>query len=92
MPYQDIREEELKNKVGRDYFSSFDTTKIIGNVSKNPSLYDIKAYFQGADESGRMNNKSNDEKYNLLIANLRGNLEVLSVKIQPKVYEFGFLK
>ncbi len=32
MPYQNIREEELKNKVASDYFSSFDTTKIIGNV------------------------------------------------------------
>jgi len=62
------------------------------NVSKNPSLYDIKAYFQGVDESGRMNNKSEDEKYNLLITNLRQGLEVLSFKIQPKVYEFGFLR
>jgi very-short-patch-repair endonuclease len=71
-----------------------DTTPQEGNLgkSKNPSLYDIKSYFQGADENGRMNNKSNDEKYNLLIANLRESLEVLSHKIQPKVYEFGFLK
>ncbi len=63
----------------------------LGN-SKNPSLYDIKAYFQGVDDSGRMNNKSKDEKYNLLITNLRENLEILGAKIQPKVYEFGFLK
>ena len=32
MFYGNIREEELKNKVGRDYFEVFDTTKIIGNV------------------------------------------------------------
>jgi hypothetical protein len=60
--------------------------------SKNPSLYDIKSYFQGADENGRMNNKSNDEKYNQLIANLRESLNILEAKIQPKVYEYGFLK
>jgi hypothetical protein len=60
-------------------------------VSK-PSLYDIKSYFQGTDDSGRMNNKSKDEKYNLLITNLRESLDILATKIQPKVYEFGFLK
>ena len=32
MPYINIREEELKNQVARDYFSDFDATKIIGNV------------------------------------------------------------
>ena len=32
MPYQNIREEELKNKVARDYFGDFDCTRIIGNV------------------------------------------------------------
>ncbi|MBC7406569.1 MAG: hypothetical protein H7230_03830, partial [Candidatus Parcubacteria bacterium] len=32
MKYPNIREEELKNKVGTEYFSLFDTTKIIGNV------------------------------------------------------------
>ena len=32
MPYQNIREEELKNQVARDYFRDFDCTRIIGNV------------------------------------------------------------
>lgn len=27
-----LREEELKNKVANDYFSSYDNTKIIGNI------------------------------------------------------------
>ena len=31
--YQHIREEELKMKVGQDWFSDFDTTKIIGNIN-----------------------------------------------------------
>jgi hypothetical protein len=31
MKYKNIREEELKNKVGADWFKSFDTTEILGN-------------------------------------------------------------
>lgn len=32
MKYKNIREEELKNKVGVDYFKQFDTTEIVGNI------------------------------------------------------------
>ena len=32
MKYKNIREEELKNKVGVDWFASFDTTEILGNI------------------------------------------------------------
>ena len=32
MKYNNIREEELKNKVGEDWFSDFDTTNILGNI------------------------------------------------------------
>ena len=32
MKYRNIREEELKNKVGAEWFKSFDTTEIIGNI------------------------------------------------------------
>ena len=32
MKYQNIREEELKNKIAQDYFGLYDCTKIIGNV------------------------------------------------------------
>src|ERR1017187_677005 len=32
MPYLNIREEELKNKVAKDYFGMYDCTKIIGNI------------------------------------------------------------
>ena len=32
MKYQDIREEELKNKIAQDYFWLYDCSKIIGNV------------------------------------------------------------
>ena len=58
----------------------------------NASLYDIREYFQGRNDKGKMNNKSNDETYNALIGNLRAELKVLAKKIEPKVYEYGFLK
>jgi hypothetical protein len=32
MKYKNIREEELKNKVGADWFKLFDTTEILGNI------------------------------------------------------------
>ena len=63
------------------------------NVNVNASLYDIREYFQGRNETtGKMNNRSDDEKYTALIADLREKLKVLGSKIEPKVYEYGFLK
>lgn len=62
------------------------------NVNVNASLYDIREYFQGRNDKGKMNNKSQDEHYNLLIGNLRKSLKTLAKKIEPKVYEYGFLK
>jgi hypothetical protein len=61
-------------------------------ASVNASYYDIREYFQGRDTAGRMNNASTDDTYNALIADLRGTLKTLTAKIQPKVYEYGFLK
>jgi hypothetical protein len=58
----------------------------------NASLYDIREHFQGRNASGKMNNKSDDETYNELIADLRSALKILATKIEPKVYEYGFLK
>ena len=58
----------------------------------NASLYDIREHFQGRNESGKMNNKSADEKYMKLIGDLREKLKELAEKIEPKVYEYEFLK
>jgi hypothetical protein len=57
----------------------------------NTSLYDIREFFQGRDSTGKMNNKSGDDTYNTLIGELRTALKALALKIQPKVYEYGFL-
>ena len=32
MKYKDVREDEIKQKVARDFFSKFDTTQFIGNI------------------------------------------------------------
>jgi hypothetical protein len=58
----------------------------------NASFYDIKEYFQARNEKGKMNNRSEDDTYNALIATLREKLKALAKKIEPKVYEYGFLK
>ena len=58
----------------------------------NASLYDIKEHFQGRGENGKMNNKSTDSHYNDLIANLRIALNALAQKIEPKIYEYEFLR
>lgn len=62
------------------------------NVNVNASLYDIREYFQGRNDKGRMNNKSDDEKYMSLINELRNRLNFLADKIKPKIYEYEFLK
>ncbi|GHU22130.1 hypothetical protein FACS1894164_03870 [Spirochaetia bacterium] len=61
-------------------------------ASVNASFYDIREFFQGRDEGGRMNTNSNDETYNNLLATLREKLRALTEKIKPRVYEYGFLK
>ena len=62
------------------------------NCNVNASLYDIREHFQGRSAAGKMNNKSKDETYSLLITDLRNKLKELAQKIAPKVYEYGFLK
>ena len=56
------------------------------------ALYDIRLHFQGVNDKGKMNTGSQDEHYNQLMADLRQSLKVLAQKIEPKVYEYGFLK
>ena len=57
----------------------------------NVALYDIRLYFQGRNTKGKMNNGSPDTKYMELIGALRHALKILARKIEPKVYEHGFL-
>ncbi len=66
-------------------------TIAMGAYNANASLYDIREYFQGRNESGKMNHKGKDETYTKLIGDLREKLKLLADKIAPKVYEHGFL-
>lgn len=75
--------------AARDLWSYYHLRK---NVNANASLYDIREHFQGRNEKGKMNNKSQDEIYMKLIGILRENLKILTKKIEPKVYEYEFLK
>jgi hypothetical protein len=67
-------------------------TKGNKTVSVNASFYDIREYFQGRNDKGTMNTKSADETYTQLLGALRDALKTLTQKIQPKVYEYGFLR
>lgn len=62
----------------------------------NASLYDIKGFFQGFKEGKdgkmKMNSESTDKTYMRIIKDLRCKLKTLAEKIEPKVYEHGFLK
>lgn len=62
------------------------------DYTANASLYEIREYFQWRNDKWKMNNKSDDEKYNELIWNLREKLKILWDKIAEKVYEYEFLK
>ncbi|MFN8293769.1 MAG: hypothetical protein U0T72_08575 [Chitinophagales bacterium] len=75
--------------AGRELWKYYHSQK---DINVNASLYDIREYFQGRNDKGRMNAKSTDEKYTELISNLRQTLSILASKIAPKVYEYEFLK
>ena len=88
-PMQFSAEANAVFDAGRELWSYYHAQP---NVSVNASLYDIKEYFQGRNDKGKMNNSSTDEHYNELIGSLRSALKILAKKIEPKVYEYGFLK
>ena len=68
------------------------TIKTAKRALVDASLYEIREYFKGRDEKGRMKAKATNERFNELDAELRSALRTLAKKIQPKVYEYGFLK
>lgn len=61
-------------------------------ANPNASYYDIREYFQGRDEKGRMNADSPDAQYTRLLAALRAAHKALAARIEPRVYACGFLK
>jgi hypothetical protein len=77
-------------ELWRYYHAKIKTNK---TASVNASFYDIREFFQGRKETtGTMNTKSEDETYNALIKTLREKQKTLAKKIEPKIYEYGFLR
>ncbi len=74
------------------YYHAQDFTK--NDYNANVSLYDIKEFFQGRNAQGKLNPpvKAKDTYYKQLYANLQDALKDLAKEIQPKVYEYGFLR
>jgi len=62
------------------------------NALADASFYDIRLHFQGTNDKGTMNAKSDDETYTELISDLREKMKLLAKRIEAKVYEYGFLK
>ncbi|WP_066389490.1 hypothetical protein [Helicobacter himalayensis] len=80
---------------GKELFRHYHTQSS-NDTSYNPnaSLYDIKAYFQGFNDKGKMNppQKAKDSVYKDLLGELNLALKELAKRIEPKVYEYGFLE
>ena len=72
MKYQNIREEELKNKVGQEYFLDYDSTKIVGNID-----------FTVVPKIKDRNQKKMFDDHSLLWAEAKtGNFDVISMFAQ----------
>ncbi|GAA8648341.1 hypothetical protein Hpoki25_14430 [Helicobacter pylori] len=81
--------------VGREIYRYYHTQDFTNpHYNANASLYDIKEFFQGRNAQGKLNlpAKAKDEHYKQLYANLQDALKDLAKEIQPKVYEYGFLR
>lgn len=78
--------------AGRQLWRYYHTTATEDAYNVNASLYDIREYYQRRKPNGRMNSTSSDEQYMHLIKSLRSTLEQLARKLEPKVYDYGFLK
>lgn len=67
------------------------------NINPNASLYEIKEFFCGKSIKGEknpketLNQRSKDEHFNELMDVLKQAHKRLSRKIEPKVYEYGFM-
>ncbi|EAI3380652.1 hypothetical protein E4I50_08110, partial [Campylobacter coli] len=81
-------------KAGKELFKYYHTHSEDKGYLVNASFYDIKEFFQGRDEKGRMNRPSQakDEHYKILLSDLNTALNALAKKLVPKIYEYGFLK
>lgn len=81
--------------AGREIYRHYHAQDFTKNdYNANVSLYDIKEFFQGRNAQGKLNPpmKAKDTYYKQLYANLQDALKDLAKDLQPKVYEYGFLR
>ncbi|AHA87604.1 hypothetical protein U063_0239 [Helicobacter pylori BM012A] len=81
--------------AGREVYRYYHTQDFTNRpYNANISLYDIKEFFQGRNAQGKLNlpAKAKDGYYKQLYANLQDALKDLAKDLQPKVYEYGFLR
>lgn len=85
-----------ENKKQYPVFKNFGEYLYYAYANPDASSYDIRLYFQGVTVSNngkeKMNNDSKDETYTKLIADLRAKMKSLAGQIEPKIYEYDFLK
>lgn len=81
-------------KSGKELFKYYHTHSEDKDYLVNASLYDIKEFFQGRDEKGRMKlpSRAKNEYYKILLSDLNTALNALAKKLEPKIYKYGFLK
>lgn len=97
--FQTSKSKTITRSFSEEATSVFDAGKELWkyyhsqpSTNVNASLYDIREYFQGRNNKGRMNSRSDDPRYMELITELRSRLKHLADKIKPKIFELGFLK
>ena len=95
-PIQFSPEAQAVMDAGRElwyYYMHHKDKELYGaqSINVNASYYDIRRYFQGVDDKGRMNPDSKDETYMRLWGKIKEAQKVLAKKIEPKVYLYGFL-
>ena len=92
-PLKFSQEAQAVLDAGRDLWRYYHKQ---AGANPNASYYDIKMHFQGTKttKSGevQMNSTSEDATYNALLADLRQSMKQLAAHIEPKVYDYGFLK
>ena len=87
----DVMKDRIKNGANLLESHVFQFDFLNDEFTKLPQqLQEIK-HFQGRNEKGKINPKSDDAEYMHLLSTLKKTMETLRLKIVPKVYEYGFL-
>lgn len=82
-------EATMVQSFGKELWQYYHSYK---NVNTNATYYDIREYFQGRNDKGKMNKESMDHEYAKIVKNLRYSLKILSKKISEKAILYSFLQ